>query len=55
MGDNYAIGNTESEDDGPESDYESKSIPEANSLKSQPDPQKSQTIEMDFMLAEIDA
>jgi len=58
-GDNYAMGDTESEDDGPESDHksdhESESVPEANGLKPQPDPQKSQTMDMDSMLAEIDA
>ncbi|CAG8566572.1 1624_t:CDS:2 [Funneliformis mosseae] len=57
-GDNYVMGDTESEDDSPESDHESDhefgSVPEANGLKPQPDPQKSQTIEMDSILAEID-
>ncbi|CAG8733810.1 1135_t:CDS:1, partial [Funneliformis mosseae] len=32
-GDNYAIGDTELEDDSPKSDYESESIPEANGFK----------------------
>jgi len=56
--DNYAMGDTESEDDDPESDHESdhesESVPEANGLKPQPDPQKFQIIEMDSMLAKID-
>ena len=58
-GDNYTRGDTESEDSGPESnhesDHESESVLKANGLKPQPDSQKSQTIEMDFMLAKIDA
>ncbi|CAB4400296.1 unnamed protein product [Rhizophagus irregularis] len=61
-GDNYAIGDTESEDNGTESDHESeasdspKPQTQASSPAPQPNHQKSQqTMEMDSMLAEIDA
>ena len=63
-GDNYAIGDTESEDNGTESDHESE--PEASdspklqtqvtSPAPQPNHQKSQqTMDMNSMLAEIEA
>ena len=60
-GDNYAIGDTESEDNGTESDHESepeasdspKPQTQASSPALQPDPKKSQTMDMDLMLAEI--
>ncbi|RIA85302.1 hypothetical protein C1645_830982 [Glomus cerebriforme] len=61
--DNYAIGDTESEDNSTESNHESepeasdspKSQTQASLPASQPDPKKSQIMEMDLMLAEIDA
>ncbi|CAB5357829.1 unnamed protein product [Rhizophagus irregularis] len=61
-GDNYAIGDTESEDNSTESDHESeasdspKPQTQASSPAPQPNHQKSQqTMEIDSMLAEIDA
>ncbi|CAG8760940.1 18822_t:CDS:1, partial [Rhizophagus irregularis] len=68
-GDNYAIGDTESKDSGPESDHEfvskasdsPKPQIQASSPASQPNPQcqakrkSQQTMDIDSMLAEIDA
>ena len=59
--DNYAMGDTESEDNGTESDPESevsdgpKPQTQASSSAFQPDSKKSQTMDMDSMISELDA
>ncbi|CAG8710915.1 2352_t:CDS:1, partial [Funneliformis mosseae] len=60
-GKNYALGDFKSKkpisdsDSKPEASNSSKSQTQASLPASQPDPKKSQTMEMDSMLAEIDA